>query len=200
METIKTAIFSYILLLTIFCTLPAHSAYYTSSEAYNPVQLKKTHLHFFVHDTLSGANPTAVRIAGPNATEYNPTPFGALLAMDDPLTEGPEITSEVVGNAQGMYISSSQDDINVSLVLYADFGFTTGKFKGSSLSVFSRNPVTESPREMAVVGGRGQFRRATGTVWVTTYSMDVTTGDAVLEYNVEVVHPLLGLGFVESVV
>lgn len=196
----KTMIASLFISLMITISIPpSHSKYYSRSEPYNPVQLEKTQLRFFFHDTLSGANPSAVRIAGPNATETNPIPFGALFAIDDPLTEGPEPTSKVVGNARGMYVSSSQsaEGGDVSIVLYADLGFTTGKFKGSSVSVFSRNPVTESPRELAVVGGRGRFRSAAGTVTVITHSMNVTTGDAILEYIVEVVYPK-GLGFLKS--
>ncbi|XP_047938606.1 dirigent protein 4-like [Salvia hispanica] len=177
-------LFSYILVLTI-STSPTHSAYYTKSTTYTPVQLKKTHLRFFFHDNLGGPDPTAVQIAGQRDAN-NPIPFGALFAIDDPLTEGPELTSRAVGNARGMYLSSSRGD-DVALVLYVDLGFTAGKFNGSSLSVFSRNPVAERRREMAVVGGRGLFRRAEGTVFVTTHFVNFTY--ALLEYNVEVVHP-----------
>ncbi|GFP89015.1 dirigent protein 15 [Phtheirospermum japonicum] len=170
--------------------IQVQSKYYSSSVPYKRVQEKKTHLRFYIHDILSGKNPTTVKIAGPNTTtdKNNPTPFGTAFALDDPLTEGPEITSKVIGNARGIYLSSSQDK-NMTLVLYVDLGFTTGKFKGSSLSVFSRNPVTETHREMAVVGGRGRFRFARGFILVKTQYFNATNGDAVLEYNVEVVHP-----------
>lgn len=57
----------------------------------------------------------------------------------------------------------------------------------------------ESRRELAVVGGGGLFKMATGTATVTSYSMDITTGDAILEYNVEVVHSV-GLGFLKTFV
>lgn len=178
-----------LILLTIlsWSTAPVHSEYYSPSTPYNPVPLKKTNLRFFLHDTLSGPNPTAILIAGPNATN-DPTHFGELVAIDDPLTEGPEIASRTIGNARGLYSFASKDK-NLTLVLYVDLGFTSGKFKGSSLSVFSRNPITENPREMAVVGGRGLFRFATGFIVVKTQFLNATNGDAVLEYNVEVVHP-----------
>lgn len=179
---IKTAL---LLLAMIMSTSPSHSAYYTRSTAYEPVQLKKTNLRFFFHDNLGGANPTAVQIAGPRDPN-NPIPFGSLFAIDDLLTESPELTSRVVGNARGMYLSSGRGD-DVALVLYVDLGFTAGRFNGSSLSVFSRNPVAESRREMAVVGGRGMFRKAEGTVFVSTHFVNFTY--AVLEYNVEVIHP-----------
>ncbi|CAA2981308.1 dirigent 4-like [Olea europaea subsp. europaea] len=99
-------------------------------------------------------------VASANATgkPNHPTTFGATFAINDPLTEGPEIASNIIGNAQGLYLSSSQDK-NLTLVMYVDLGFTSGKFKGSS-SMFSRNPVIDGDRELAVVGGRGMFRFA----------------------------------------
>ncbi|KAL8556358.1 hypothetical protein ACS0TY_003969 [Phlomoides rotata] len=182
----KAILFVWVLVLLTIA--PVHSGYYTS-QPHVPPKLKKTHLRFFVHDILSGTKPSAVQIAGNKPTPNNPTPFGSLFAIDDLLTEGPQITSKVIGTAQGLYVSSSQGK-DLTLILYVDLGFTTGMFNGSSLSVFSRNPVSEGGRrELAVVGGRGKFRYAQGAVFVTTNYLNVTNGDAVLEYNVEVIHP-----------
>ncbi|KAJ0969024.1 hypothetical protein J5N97_021920 [Dioscorea zingiberensis] len=136
-----------------------------------------------------GAHPTAVLVAKPNGTtivDGNPTPFGSVFAIDDPITDGPDLDSQVIGNAQGLYVSSDQNKL--SLVLFVDFGFTTGEFNGSSISVFSRNPVLEVDRELAVVGGRGKFRLARGFANLRTYSLNGTNGDAIIEYNVTVFH------------
>ncbi|KAK6150072.1 hypothetical protein DH2020_017597 [Rehmannia glutinosa] len=189
MEKINIVFLALILVLIT----PVHSKYYSESHPYEPVQLKKTHLRFYLHDILSGKNPKAVKIAGPNSTTTPPigdklTPFGTLRAIDDPLTEGPEITSRVIGNARGLYVSASQDKI-LTLVLCVDLGFTSGEFNGSSLSVFSRNPGTDKVRELAVVGGRKRFRYARGFVLVMGVYGNPYNGDAVLEYNVTVVHP-----------
>ncbi|KAL9244866.1 hypothetical protein vseg_018585 [Gypsophila vaccaria] len=157
-----------------------------------------TTLHFYLHDILSGRNPGAVLAARPNITgkqslrpditsrKQSATPFGSVYAVDDLMTEGPDANSTVIGNAQGLYVSSSKDVL--SLVLYVDFGFTAGTLNGSSLSVFSRNPVSEGDRELAVIGGRGVFKMATGSAKLKTYSWDTQTGDAVIEYDVEVYH------------
>ncbi|MBA0864414.1 hypothetical protein Goshw_002677, partial [Gossypium schwendimanii] len=43
--------------------------------------------------------------------------------------------SKVIGNVQGIVLLSR---MNASSTQYIDFGFNTGRFNGSSLSVFSR--------------------------------------------------------------
>ncbi|KAK9941633.1 hypothetical protein M0R45_007335 [Rubus argutus] len=122
-------------------------------------------------------------------TDKSATPFGSLYAFDDLLREGPEPNSTVVGNGKGLYLSASQDPANFTLVMYADFGFTTGKFKGSSFGVFSRNPVAELPeREMAVVGGRGKFRLARGFVRVKTHYFNAIMGDNIVKYKATLIH------------
>ncbi|XP_073290789.1 dirigent protein 4-like [Primulina huaijiensis] len=187
----KTLILHKIFLFSILITVSVNSEYYYSkTQPFSTLQEKTTHLHFYLHDTLSGKSPTAIQIASPNSTNSkdDPISFGTLFAIDDPLTEGPELTSKLIGNARGMYLSSSQDDKFSTLVMYVDLGFSTGKFKGSSISVFSRNPITEKHRELAVVGGRGLFRMARGFIEVNTYYLNTTNGDAILEYNVTVVH------------
>ncbi|KAL9339667.1 hypothetical protein Peur_068682 [Populus x canadensis] len=64
---------------------------------------------------------------------------------------------------KGPYVSSSQHI--PSLVAYFDFGFTAGEFNGSSISVFSRNPISNTERELAVVG-RGGDISLSDEIWV----------------------------------
>ncbi|WCJ35774.1 Disease resistance-responsive (dirigent-like protein) family protein [Euphorbia peplus] len=181
----NTSILSLLLIFSI-TTSPVFSQYYSQTVPYQSPPEKITNLHFFFHDTLSGKNPSAVLVARPNITaSQSRTQFGEVYAVDDPLTVGPELTSEVIGNAQGLYVLSGQDLL--SLVSYLDFGFTKGEFNGSSISVLSRNPVLETERELAVVGGRGKFRFAKGFAHLKTYFVNAA-GDAIVEYNVTIVH------------
>ncbi|XP_027357025.1 dirigent protein 4-like [Abrus precatorius] len=168
---------------------PVHSEYHYESSHKLHLKEKVTHLHFYLFDILSGNKPSAIEVARPNITigAKLATPFGHVYAIDDELKEGPHANSTVVGNARGLYLSASQDD-KLTLVMYVDFGFTAGKFKGSSISVFSRNPVTEAKRELAVVGGRGRFRMARGFARIKTHYFNATNGDAILEYRVTVLH------------
>ncbi|CAA0842796.1 Dirigent protein 21 [Striga hermonthica] len=143
-----------------------------------------TNLHFYFHDIVSGPNPTAVRIAAPRAN-YSMF-FGTLVMIDDPLTYGPDMSSGIMGRAQGMYGSA---DLEVAgLVMVLNFVFTDGDYKGSTLSLLGRNAVMDKVREMPILGGTGKFRFATGYARARTYHWDFTTGDAVVEYHVTVFH------------
>ncbi|KAJ0239185.1 Dirigent protein 4 [Hirschfeldia incana] len=168
------------------CITFALSENYSETLPFSPKQHVVTNLHFFFHDTLSGPDPSAVLIAKPHLTSSSPTPFGILVAIDDPLTLGPDPKSDQIGNARGMYVSSGKHV--PTLTMYVDFGFTSGLFNGSSFTVFSRNTIAEKKRELAVVGGRGRFRMATGVALLNTYSVNLTNGDAIVEYNVTLYH------------
>ncbi|CAA7400998.1 unnamed protein product [Spirodela intermedia] len=67
-----------------------------------------------------------------------------------------------------------------------DFGFTTGKYNGSSFSAMSRNPFSSQTREVAVVGGRGEFRLARGFAFITTRVLKGI--NIIVEYNVTLLH------------
>ncbi|KAK9286959.1 hypothetical protein L1049_015367 [Liquidambar formosana] len=147
---------------------------------------KVTKLHFYFHDIQSGKNPTAMRVAQSSFTDKSPTLFGLVNMVDDPLTEGPELTSKEVGRAQGLYGLAGLEEL--SLLMTLNYVFTSGEYNGSTLSILGRNPVWHPVREMPIVGGSGVFRLARGVATAKTYSFNVTTGNAVVEYNVLVIH------------
>ncbi|XP_008775105.3 pterocarpan synthase 1-like [Phoenix dactylifera] len=150
---------------------------------------KATRLHFYMHDILSGPNPTAIRVVqGPlNLTGFNFN-FGDVFVMDDPLTKGPNSTSELIGRAQGFYVFASQDSADIALLLTTNLVFKEGKYNGSTLSILSRDAIFAPVRELPVVGGTGVFRLARGYALLKTFSFNTTSGDAVLELDVYVMH------------
>ncbi|KAE8726625.1 Dirigent protein 3 [Hibiscus syriacus] len=147
---------------------------------------KLSHLHFYFHDIVSGRNPTAIRVASAAMTNKSETFFGAVVMIDDPLTEAPERNSKLLGKAQGIYASAAQDEIGLLMVM--NLAFMEGKYNGSSLSLLGRNCVFTTVREMPIVGGSGLFRFARGYAQAKTHTLDLKTGDAVVEYNVYVFH------------
>nr|GEX11983.1 dirigent protein 21-like [Tanacetum cinerariifolium] len=101
-------------------------------------------------------------------------------------TVGPERTSKIVGRAQGLYAA---DDLNeLSIIMVLNYVFVEGKYNGSTLSILGRNLVTSKVREMPIVGGSGLFRFARGYALAKTHFLNVSNGDAVVEYNVYVLH------------
>lgn len=185
-----------LILHAILKTVPflAHGSINTSPEAVEKwfeeelphAKEKLTKLRFYFHDIVSGNNPTVVRVAQANTSNTSPTFFGVVAVMDDPLTLGPVPTSERVGSAKGIYTFASQEDFG--LLMAFNFVFTGGKYNGSTLSVLGHNRLTEKYREFPVVGGSGVFRLARGVAAAKTYIFNTSTGDAVVEYNVMVLH------------
>ncbi|KAK9156611.1 hypothetical protein Scep_003185 [Stephania cephalantha] len=147
---------------------------------------KLTHLHFYFHDLVTATKPTVVQVAAaPNSTG-RVTPFGSVMIVDDLLTETPDPTSKLLGKAEGLYSSVSQSDITFLMAL--NFVFTEGKYNGSTISIFGKNSILSKVREMPVVGGTGMFRFARGYALAKTYVFNVTTLNAIVEYDVYVFH------------
>ncbi|MCL7023482.1 hypothetical protein MKW94_012949 [Papaver nudicaule] len=146
---------------------------------------KMTKLHFYFHDVITGRNPVAVQIAEAPGTKSSPTRYGAMFMIDDPLTEGPNPRSRLVGRAQGFYGHSGMNE--ESLTMGMSLVFTANeKFNGSTISVISRNPIEHTDRELAIVGGTGYFRFARGFISAKTYL--VSGPDAIVEYDCTIVH------------
>ncbi|XP_058091241.1 dirigent protein 22-like [Magnolia sinica] len=147
---------------------------------------KISHINFYWHDTLSGPNPTTVLVASGSSANKSRTGFSTVFVIDDPLTVGPDPTSKLVGRAQGMYACASQEQIG--LIMAMNFAFLDGKYNGSTVTVLGRNTVLSKVREMPVVGGSGLFRFARGYAQAQTYKFNLTSGDAIVKYNVFVMH------------
>ncbi|RZS20534.1 hypothetical protein BHM03_00053061 [Ensete ventricosum] len=153
-----------------------------------PVREKLSHLRFYWHDVVSGPDPTAVPVA--QATNASASGFGTVVIIDDPMTVGPELSSRLVGRAQGFYALAAKEE--AALLMAMNLAFVEGKYNGSTIAVLGRNAVFSGVREMPVVGGSGLFRLARGYAQARTYSFDNRTHDAVVEYNVFLAHGHLG--------
>ncbi|KAI0494431.1 hypothetical protein KFK09_024565 [Dendrobium nobile] len=166
----------HLLLLLLFLQL-------TKSNSANPNPSDKlTHIRFYFHDIIRGRNRTAVRVTKPAVA--SPAAFGMITVMDDPLTEGPDPKSRLVGRAQGFYAAADQNEL--SLLMAMNLAFTAGEYNGSVLSVLGRNQPFYPVREMPVIGGSGAFRFARGYAEARTHSFSRDV--AVVEYNVYLMH------------
>ncbi|KAL7134065.1 hypothetical protein ABFS83_11G002200 [Erythranthe nasuta] len=190
MEITSTIFIAILMILSSNFIMMIKSQDQFSSELSNEEMGLKTeklsHLHFYFHDIVSGRNPTAFRVAESSVTNSSATGFGFMVMIDDPLTLGPNMTSKIVGRAQGIYASADLNNFGLLMVL--NYVFTEGKFNGSTLSILGRNAVSSPVREMPIVGGSGVFRFARGYAQARTHQINFKTGDAVVEYNVYVFH------------
>uniref|UniRef100_A0A0D3HFT5 Dirigent protein n=1 Tax=Oryza barthii TaxID=65489 RepID=A0A0D3HFT5_9ORYZ len=87
-------------------------------------------------------------VAEAPTTNASATWFGTVVVIDNPLTDGPNLTSSrLVGRAQGMYVVAAGKDA-LSLMMSMNFVFADdGPYNGSSLAVFAAAPP--SPRRLA---------------------------------------------------
>jgi hypothetical protein len=152
---------------------------------------KTTRIKFYMHDVVTAVPPsipvaTAVRVArGVTPLPLEPAiRFGDMFVIDNPLTEGPDAASPVVGAAQGFYIYASRTDF--ALMLTFNIVFTAGPHNGSTIAVLSRDTIFDPVRELPVVGGTGMFRGATGYGELRTFSANGTTFNAVLQIDMYV--------------
>ncbi|XP_051194612.1 dirigent protein 1 [Lolium perenne] len=132
---------------------------------------KQIHLHFYMHDITGGPGQTAVQLVkspGPaHPSPYMPgAHFGDTTVIDDALTEGPDAASRAVGRAQGSYMLAGLKE--PALMVSMNVALTGGAYNGSTIAVVGRDDVSAAVRELAVTGGTGAFRKATGHVlWRT---------------------------------
>jgi|UPI0001A8670A hypothetical protein len=146
-----------------------------------------THLQFYVHDVVTataGSPATAVHVA----RAMRPLPgvpnvrFGDTIVIDDPLTEGPDAASPAVGRVQGFYTFVDQHQLAVILSL--NIVFTAGMHNGSYLVVQGKGAFFDEVTELAVSGGAGRFRGASGYGLLRTHSFDSGTNNAVVKIEI----------------
>ncbi|XP_057440669.1 pterocarpan synthase 1-like [Lotus japonicus] len=170
-----------------------NASYY---EKISPTQLgfkeeKLTHLRFFFHDIVTGPKPSMViSVESPiKDKSKSPLPFGSIAVMEDPLTLGPELDSNLIGKAQGFYMTVSQEaELYLELIMGMTFTFMEGEFNGSTITIMGRNAISSPIKEMPIIGGTGAFRFARGFVQPKTHRVDYYKGNVVVEYNVYVFH------------
>ncbi|KAJ4762429.1 Dirigent protein [Rhynchospora pubera] len=142
---------------------------------------KKTHLHFYFHEILSGPNATVMTVVNPS-NNTNSFTFGAIAVIDDLLLEGQDDNSTLIGRAQGLVGAVGRDG---SLESMLNFVFTKGKYNGSTLAIYGR-VVQGVTIERPVIGGTGMFRMATG--YSVAKPVDISATKLVYEFDVYVWH------------
>ncbi|XP_057806241.1 dirigent protein 22-like [Salvia miltiorrhiza] len=152
-----------------------------SVKSKNPNNVTKFRIYLHLFFRVPNAN--AYEVARANITADSPTSFGLVVAGDTLITSGLDMKTGILGRAQGYTVYTDLNEI--ARKLNAEFIFTAGKYRGSSLMVLGR-----VNHELAIVGGTGAFRMAQGYVNSTTYLNDPRTGYILLVFDFYVISRL----------
>ncbi|RYR63366.1 hypothetical protein Ahy_A04g021167 [Arachis hypogaea] len=85
--------------------------------------------------------------------------FGTITVIDDVLTAQPELGSQIVGKAQGVYVASSADGSRQMMTFTALF---EGGEYGDSLNFYGLYKIGSAMSQLSVIGGTGKFKNASG--------------------------------------
>ncbi|XP_061358465.1 dirigent protein 16-like [Gastrolobium bilobum] len=85
--------------------------------------------------------------------------FGTITVIDDILTSQPELGSQIIGKAQGVYVASSADGTRQMMAFTALF---EGGEYGDSLNFYGLYKIGSTMSQLSVIGGTGKFKNAKG--------------------------------------
>ncbi|CAN4104547.1 unnamed protein product [Withania somnifera] len=85
--------------------------------------------------------------------------FGTITVIDDYLTSSPELGTQNLGKAQGIYVSSSADGTTQMMAFTA---MMEGGEYGDSLNFFGVFRIGSTMSRISVTGGTGKFKNACG--------------------------------------
>ncbi|CAL5347552.1 unnamed protein product [Camellia sinensis] len=85
--------------------------------------------------------------------------FGTITVIDDILTLAPELGSQSLGKAQGVYVASSADGTTQMMAFTA---MMEGGEYGDSLNFFGVYKIGSTMSRLSITGGTGKFKNACG--------------------------------------
>ncbi|KAK6914211.1 Dirigent protein [Dillenia turbinata] len=85
--------------------------------------------------------------------------FGTITVIDDILTSAPELGSQPLGKAQGIYVASSADGTTQMMVFTA---MMEGGEYGDSLNFYGVYRIGSTMSKLSITGGTGKFKNACG--------------------------------------
>ncbi|KAK2643861.1 hypothetical protein Ddye_019056 [Dipteronia dyeriana] len=86
--------------------------------------------------------------------------FGTITVIDDILTSSPDLGSQIIGKAQGVYVASSADGTTQMTAFTA---VIEGGEYGDSLNFYGIYKIGSVMSRLSVTGGTGKFKNACGS-------------------------------------
>ncbi|KAI5348290.1 PREDICTED: dirigent [Prunus dulcis] len=112
--------------------------------------------------TAFAGNPNAQQNGNP-ATQLAPDGlglgFGTITVIDDILTSSPDLGSQTIGKAQGVYVASSADGTRQLMAFTA---MMEGGEYNDNLNFYGVYKIGSTKSQLSVTGGTGKFKNANG--------------------------------------
>ncbi|CAK7355545.1 unnamed protein product [Dovyalis caffra] len=139
----------------------------TSTSHHSHHELKSLHFALYQHETINKTGYIIVNGVVGAGVGQTTTPFGTLFVFQDPMTVTPNISSKVIGIAEGTAITSSFDGLRS--ISIAKITLRLKNHMGSISIVGGTHNV--KPADHPVVGGTGDFMFVQG--YVTSSPVDL---------------------------
>ncbi|PNX75005.1 disease resistance response/dirigent-like protein [Trifolium pratense] len=96
--------------------------------------------------------------------------FGRITVIDDEITKGYELNSEVIGKVQGFHLVSSLDGSSQTMAFTALFGNETHE-DDDAINFFGVHRMATHESYISVVGGIGKYENARGYAKIETLQL-----------------------------
>ncbi|CAL5211363.1 unnamed protein product [Lathyrus oleraceus] len=127
-----------------------------------------------VIDTSTNSNsnslPYVTRNRIPLGATLEKLLFGRITVIDDEITKGYELNSDVIGKVQGFHLVSSLDGSSQTMAFVALFG-DEGHEDDDAISFFGVHRMATHESYVAVVGGTGKYENARGYAKIETLQL-----------------------------
>ncbi|XP_059630384.1 dirigent protein 16-like [Cornus florida] len=110
----------------------------------------------FAGNSNNNGNNAAATQLGPDGLGLG---FGTITVIDDVLTSAPDLGSQTLGKAQGVYVASSGGG---TMQMMAFTAVMEGGEYGDSLNFFGVFKIGSAMSRLSVTGGTGKFKNACG--------------------------------------
>lgn len=162
-----------ILFFALFLTEATHHHHHHRDR------VRSIHFALYQHETVNKTGYIIVNgVAGQNVTQTT-TPFGTLFVFQDLMTIKPNMSSKVLGIAEGTSITSSLDGLQS--ISIAKITLNLKKHKGSVSIVGGTHNIKAS--DHPVVGGTGDFTFVQGFVTSSPVSLKGLTVVYKIEFH-----------------
>ncbi|RHN60883.1 putative plant disease resistance response protein [Medicago truncatula] len=124
-----------------------------------------------VIDTNSNSLPYVTSNQLPLGVTIQKLLFGRITVIDDEITKGYELNSDVIGKVQGFHLVSSLDGSSQTMAFTALFGDESHDDDDDAINFFGVHRMATHESYIAVVGGTGKYENARGYAKIETLQL-----------------------------